>query len=235
MQSVAFRCWLAGSLLLAAVLTSRASGQPPAKEFRGLPLLYAEDFESGKAEAWQESDPKAWRVLKVEGGHVFNQFQQSKVKTPVRSPFNRALLRDFTVGDFVLEARLQSTTKDYGHRDLCLFFGYQDDAHLYYVHLGKKADAHANSIFLVNNKDRVSIAQKRTAGTDWTDGWHKARVVRDVAAGTIRVYFDNMDQPVMEAIDKTFTWGKVGLGSFDDTGSFDDIRLWGTKVAQKTP
>jgi hypothetical protein len=36
-----------------------------------------------------------------------------------------------------------------------------------------------------------------------------------------------MDTPVMTAVDNRFKWGKVGVGSFDDTGQFDDIKLWG--------
>jgi hypothetical protein len=220
---------LAG-LVAAALLPARADDKAPAKTFLDLPLLFSDDFESGKADRWLPTDANAWKVIKQDGNHVLNQFQQSKVKTLVRSPFNRALVKDVIVSDFVLEARVQSTVKDYNHRDLCLFFGYQDDAHLYYVHLGKKADPHANSIFLVDGKDRVSIAKKRADGTDWDDKWHTVRVVRKVETGDITVYFDNMKEPVMTAEDKTFTWGQVGVGSFDDTGNFDDVRLWGKKA-----
>jgi hypothetical protein len=39
-----------------------------------------------------------------------------------------------------------------------------------------------------------------------------------------------MSEPVMTAVDKTFTWGQVGIGSFDDTGNFDDILVYGDKV-----
>ena len=118
------------------------------------------------------------------------------------------LIKDVTVGSFALDVRLQSTIKDYPHRDLCLFFGYQDPAHLYYVHLGKKMDAHANNIFIVNNKPRFKISKTTTAGTDCDDKWHHARVVRDVGSGTISVYFDDMTKPVMTAVDTTFGWGR---------------------------
>jgi hypothetical protein len=38
----------------------------------------------------------------------------------------------------------------------------------------------------------------------------------------------------MQATDKTFVWGQIGVGSFDDTGNFDDVRLWGAiKQADK--
>lgn len=108
-------------------------------------------------------------------------------------------------------------------------FGYQDAAHLYYVHLGKTADPHANSIFIVNSADRLSIAKTRNSGTNWDDNWHTVRIVRKVKEGSIEVFFDDMTKPVMTAEDRSFTWGQVGLGSFDDTGNFDDVRLWGKK------
>ena len=31
---------------------------------------------------------------------------------------------------------------------------------------------------------------------------------------------------IMQAVDKTFTSGVIGLGSFDDTANFDEVRLW---------
>lgn len=204
--------------------------KPPAGKLLGQPLVFSDDFESGKADKWEQSDPAAWKVVTQEKNHVYSQFQASKVKTPVRSPFNRAMVKDLTVGDFVLDVKVQSTIKDYPHRDMCLFFGYQDPAHLYYVHFGKKADDHANQIFIVNNADRKKISIESTDGTNWTDEWHHVRVARNVKTGTIDVYFDNMDKPVMRAVDTTFTWGQVGVGTFDDTGNFDNVLVYGRKV-----
>jgi hypothetical protein len=194
-----------------------------------LPLVFCDDFETSSTDRWEVSDSKAWRLSKVEGNSVFEQFQQSKVQNAVRSPFNRALIKDTKVGSFILDVKLQSTVKDYGHRDMCLFFGYQDPAHLYYVHLGKQTDDHANQIFIVNNAPRTKISLTTTAGTNWTDNWHQARLTRDADSGNIEVYFDDMAKPVMTAKDKTFPTGLVGIGSFDDTGRFDAVYLFGEK------
>jgi hypothetical protein len=57
--------------------------------------------------------------------------------------------------------------------------------------------------------------------------------VRRVETGEITVYFDNMDEPVMRAVDKTFVSGLVGVGTFDDTGRFDDLRIYGERVDPK--
>ena len=52
---------------------------------------------------------------------------------------------------------------------MCVFFGYQDDSHLYYVHLGKKTDDHANQVFIVNEAPRTKISTKTTDGIPWLD------------------------------------------------------------------
>jgi hypothetical protein len=113
---------------------------------------------------------------------------------------------------------------------MCLFFGYQDPAHFYYAHLVKKADDHANQIFLVNGAPRQKISAKTSEGTPWSDGWHQVKVVRRAADGLIEVYFDDMKTPVMTATDKTFTRGRVGVGSFDDTGNWADVKVYGTRA-----
>lgn len=219
-------------MLIAAVTLIAADEVPP--ELGGLKLLFQDDFESADSR-WEASDPKAWKRDSQSKNHVLSQFKASEVTTPVRSPFNRALVKELTVSDFVLDVKLQSTIKDYPHRDMCLFFGFQDPAHLYYVHLGKKTDDHANQIFIVNNEPRKKISTETSPGTDWDDAWHHARIVRNVESGTIDVFFDDMEKPVMRAVDKTFTWGQVGIGSFDDTGNFDDIRIYGRPAKRPAP
>ncbi len=194
-----------------------------------MPLLLHEDFEKG-ADRWEPLDPKAWKVADGPSGRMYSQFQKGSYKPPHRSPENFSLLKDVAAGDFVLEARCQSTVKDYGHRDMVVVFGHQDPARFYYVHLGKKADDHANQIFIVNGAPRTKISTKTTPGTDWTDGWHAVKVVRKADAGMIEVYFDDMKAPAMTATDRTFAWGRVGVGTFDDTGNWDDIRLRGVRV-----
>lgn len=216
---------LTATLFLCGLLVSQPRAQEAATKIR-----IDEDFSKG-AERWQPTDPAAWKLIDLpEGGKAYSQFKQSAYKPKFRSPLNFALLKDVIVSDFVLEAKAQSTVKDYGHRDLCLFFGYQDADHYYYVHLGKKTDDRANQIFIVDGADRKKISTKTTEGTNWTDGWHTLKVVRTVADGKIEVFFDDLKTPAMLATDKTFTWGQVGIGCFDDTGNFRSVKLEGTRA-----
>ena len=208
------------AVLLALVVTSTGLAED-------LPLVVSEDFEHG-ADRWQPTDAEAWKIVDTDQGPVYAQHAQSDYKPPHRSPLNISLLRDVVVSDFVLTAQVRSTTRDYNHRDMCLFFGYQNPAHFYYVHLGQKTDDHANQIFLVNDAPRTKSSTRTTPGTPWDHQWHDVKIVRSTADGRIEIYFDDLKTPIMTATDKTFLHGQIGLGSFDDTGEWRRVRLHGT-------
>jgi hypothetical protein len=227
--AIAFVVLLACAVCCPFLMATEKTGKQLEK-VKGKSPVFEDTFEKGNADRWQPSDATAWKVIKEGDNHVYSLFKDCKYKPPVRSPVNFSLIKEVTVSDFVLQVMLKSTEPEYGHRDLCLFFGYQDPSHFYYVHLGSKADAHANSIFIVNGEPRVSIAETRTEGTKWGDNYHIVRVVRKAKSGKIRVFFDDLKKPVMTATDKTFTWGRLGVGSFDDRGNFDNVRIWGTAV-----
>ncbi len=220
------RCLTFLALGLVILMAVPAAAAEKAK----LPLVFQDGFEKG-ADRWKPTDPEAWRIVETDRGKVYNQFKNSDYKPPHRSPYNIALVKDVLVSDFVLTVKVQSTNKGAGaHRDMCLFFNYQDPAHFYYVHLGQRPDPHSSQIMIVNDAPRVMITKNESPGVPWDDGWHDVKIVRRVADGTIEIYFDDMKKPMMTAIDKTFTWGQVGLGSFDDNGNWDDLKLYGTKV-----
>ncbi|MGC8737456.1 MAG: hypothetical protein ACP5UA_02270 [Candidatus Hydrogenedens sp.] len=193
---------------------------------QGEKTVFEENFEQG-SQHWEMTDSNAWTVSTDDkGNHLLCLTGLSKYEPAVRSPKSIALIKDIEFEDFTLTVRAKQTGKEYGHRDLCFFFGYQDPTHFYYVHIATKSDEHAHSIFLVNNKPRVSIAKERTKGVDWTQDFHQITIVRDTKSGKIEVYFDNMEKPIMVTEDKTFVKGKIGLGSFDDTGCFDNLKIW---------
>lgn len=196
-----------------------------------LPLLFHDDFSEGIG-AWEPTDPKAWKITDTAGDAALEILGGSKYTPPHRSPINIALRREPVVGDFVLTARVQTKQEPRDHRDMCVVFGYQDPAHFYYVHLGQKTDPHANQIFLVNGADRVAISEIASDGTPWeSDRWHQVKVVRTVADGRIEIYFDDMEKPSHVTHDLSFREGRIGIGTFDDKGLWDDIKLHGTVVA----
>lgn len=193
----------------------------------GLPLVFEEDFESGRAR-WETTDEKSWTHREVDGNKVFGiNRRKSDYKTEVRSPFHIALVKDLRLADFVMTFRVRSTKDTGGHRDCCVFFNHQDATNFYYVHLGAEPDPHSGQIMIVKDAPRKAITENDNK-TPWGDGWHQVKVVRDSAAGTIEIYFDDMEKPHMRAVDKTFGRGRIGIGSFDDMNDFDDIKIWGS-------
>ncbi|MHC4212566.1 MAG: 3-keto-disaccharide hydrolase [Planctomycetota bacterium] len=204
------------------ILQKRGENEPAP-----LPLLFETDFEDGNLDKFKATDPEAWKIEDGRGGKVLSLIVQSKYKPPVRSPLNINWIDQEVNGSFVLDLKVHSTTKEYPHRDMCLFFGRQDPSHFYYVHLGSRADRSANTIHIVDGKDRVSIVETRTDGTKWSESWHRVRLARDAESGKIEVFFDDMAKPIMTAVNHRFKSGKVGIGTFDDLGRYDDIRLCG--------
>jgi hypothetical protein len=195
----------------------------------GYSLLYSQDFESENAiDDFEFTDPAEWRLAEKKGTRALEFTGTGKYRPKVRSPNTIALLTSRVFGDFILEANLLQTGREYGHRDMCLFFGFTDPSKYYYVHIATKADPNAHNIFVVNDVPRTNIARKTTEGIDWgQDQWHKVRLVRKIAEGTVAVFFDDMTQPLMVAEDTTFGVGGIGFGSFDDAGMIDNINIWG--------
>jgi len=218
-------CTFFGLALIALSPATRLGAEQP------WPVLLREDFQMG-AQRWQPFDPTVWRIESDGENFYYSQYRKdTSYKPPHRSPLLISLLQQPVVTDFDLRVRVKSTHPDYGHRDCCIVFGYQDAAHFYYVHLGKQTDDHANQIFVVDGAPRVKISTQTSAGTPWDEKWHWVRVVRHTQDGSITVYFDDMDQPVMKAIDRRFLHGRIGVGSFDDTSAWDDIELRGIEYS----
>ncbi len=220
------------SLLLTCVMTMAVAfgndrvGAAEEDTCNGLPLVFQDDFENG-ADRWETTDDTAWSLHDNEGGKAFGLNRRtSKYKTPVRSPYNIALIKGVEVADFVLQLKVKSTLDTGGHRDCCLFFNHQDPSHFYYVHLGARPDPNSGQIMVVNGKPRTPITKNENP-TPWDDEYHEVKVVRNTKDGTIEIYFDDMETPHMKATDKTFGKGRIGIGSFDDMNDFDDVKLYG--------
>ena len=199
-------------------------------------LLYNQTM--GSKEALRDfvfSDPGAWRYSdRSQGEPALEHFRQSRYEPPHRSPLNIALVDRQQFGRFVVDLRVRQTGREYGHRDLCFFFGFQDPAHFYYAHISSQTDDHAHNIFLVNGQARVKISTKTTSGHDWGErDWHQVRIRRDLESGSIQVFVNDMSKPIMSAQDKTFAEGWIGVGSFDDTGKVSRIRIWSPELVRK--
>ncbi len=196
-----------------------------------LPLLIADDFKDGKAGAWMPNHPEHWQLAKEEGSFVY-RLTASGEQGKVRAPTAWSLLKNFDVTSFVFTGRTRcNTDPSVDKRDMCIFFHFQDATHFYYVHFSASSDEAHNVIAIVNGKDRVKINREPPGRSVYrlTDlKFHDFKVTHDAATGEIKAYLDDLATPILTAADKTLGHGLVGVGSFDDTGSFSEIKLWGS-------
>ena len=191
-----------------------------------LPVLFTEDFENGR-DKWEVTDEGSWALQEGREGKGFGiTRRESDYEPEVRSPRHIALIKDVEAADIELTFKVRGPNDTGNHRDCCVFFGYQDASHFYYVHLGARPDPHSGQIMVVDGAPRLALTDNKTL-TPWTEGWHTVKLVRKAEEGLIEIYFDDMDTPHMSVTDKRFGKGRIGIGSFDDINVFDDIVLRG--------
>lgn len=236
LEGIGIAPWIA--VLACSLNGSTGQAEEPASKKaipNGYSLIYSEDFDNAISLGNLEfSDPKAWRwSANGKGSGCIELFQQSKYETKFRSPFNMAMIATKRCGDFVLELDMKQTGKEYGHRDMCIYFNFRSPTQYYYTHLATTPDANAHNIFVVNEAPRKSFAPISAKGIDWGSDWQHVRVER--SGDDIRVYYQNMEKPVLEARHGDFHEGYVGFGSFDDTGMMDNIRLWSNNGGDGMP
>lgn len=145
---------------------------------------------------------------------------------PIRRPAALAIVKSEPLTDFTFSLELRSTAPvDLAVRDVQLVVGYQSPSAFYYVHLSAKTDAVHNGIFLVNNADRKRLDEPTSRARLVDQEWHRVRLERDTSAGSIVVFFDDDRAPALSVTDRTLTRGRVGVGSFDETGEFRALQV----------
>jgi hypothetical protein len=146
---------------------------------------------------------------------------------PIRRPGALAIVQSPPLRDATLEVELRSPAPEtVRQRDLLLVAAWQSPTRFYYVHLSAVRDNVHNGIFLVDHADRRRIDTRSDRPLLTDQAWHRARLVH--SAGRLEVYFDGGTEPLMVAIDTTLAAGRMGVGSFDDTGEFRAIRVTGS-------
>jgi hypothetical protein len=147
---------------------------------------------------------------------------------PIRRPAALALLDTPPLerASFQLELRCTAPL-DVVHRDLEVIFGYESPTRFYYAHLSGITDAVHNGVFLVYDADRRRIDAGTTPPVLRDQEWHRVRLEWTGATGRIQIYVDDSAAPAFDLTDATIRAGRVGVGSFDDTGEFRRISLNG--------
>jgi hypothetical protein len=197
------------------------------------PQLATFDFEDGKSEGWQPNSPKNWEVVDVDGSKIYHLNAPGE-PGEISAPTSWSVLDGNDVTSFEFSGRLRcEADTDNPNRDLCVFFHYLDPKHFYYVHFSASSDERHNIIGLVNGTDRVKINLEPPGESVFRlvdKEWHTFKVNYDSETGKIRAYLDDMGTPIVTAQGSVLGHGLVGVGSYDDTGYFDDLILKGKRL-----
>jgi hypothetical protein len=218
------------SCFLLTLANAEVTGQDIPKNYK---LVYEQSFDQANAsDQFRFTQPEKWVMSEGKPGKALEFTGISDYQPPFRSPHTIGLISHLKVENFILEADLLQTGKEYGHRDMCIVFGFSDPSRFYYSHIATKMDDNAHQIMIVNSAPRTKISTFTTEGVTWGDNqWHKVRLERNTDEGTIRVFFNGT--LIEEAKDKTFGAGYIGFGSFDDSGKIDNIKIWSPRVEKK--
>jgi hypothetical protein len=181
------------------------------------------------ATSWAPVTPAKWQfpgdqVILAEAGEA---------RPGPRRPFEYAVLTAGTAyGDVRIDAEVRiDTPVEITNRDVIIVFDHQSDTKFSYAHLSQDNTIYPhNGIFVVNDADRLRIDDQWNGTTGAppaiTDtAWHHVRVVRCASTGEIAVYVDGSKRPLMTAVDTTLASGRVGFGSFDNTGRLRGLRV----------
>ncbi len=221
--------YASAALLLCTLVVTACTGSSET----GLPLLATYDFEDGRTEGLSPKAAESWQVAREDGSTVYTLLEPGEFGE-IRAPSAWSVISDRIVGSFEFTGRMKCHTEpETLARDMLVIFHYQDPTHFYYVHFSASSDGLHNIIGLVNGADRVKINREPPGETVFrlTDmDWHDFKVTYDSETAEIQAFLDDMTTPIITASDSTIPHGLVGVGSFDDTGSFDDLRLLGEVV-----
>jgi hypothetical protein len=185
-------------------------------------LATQDDFNSGNLNAWERPFPEDWEIL-TEGSLHYLRMKRSRPPGVPRRPLQFARLKGVKAGSFTLNAKVRRAGGS-----MIIVFNYVDTLHFYYVHLsenpGTEVAVH-NGIFIVDGGDRRRIAGLDAAAALPDRSWHDVRIVRNVITGSSQVFLNKETRPRFSVLDRTFTRGQIGLGSFDETGDFSHFEL----------
>ena len=179
---------------------------------------------------WTVPNRADWRITNENGTEILSLIQGREPAPGPRRPSQFAIADTPLWAHVVMEADLRPLG-----RSLMIVFAYRDAAHFDYAHLStdtaSKQPVH-NGIFHVYGGERVRISREDgPAAFAETGRWYHVRLDYDSVTGRVKVDVDGQAVPALDAVDVSLGRGHAGIGSFDETGEFKNVRISGSAAA----
>ncbi len=190
----------------------------------GLAIGYAEETLSVFGRNWTVPVASDWKISRQDGAEVLTLAQHRGPLPGPRRPIQFALAEDSQAERVTVEADVKPLGKS-----LLIVFAYHDAGHFDYAHLSTDTGAQQpvhNGVFHVYGGERVRISsEKGPAAFAQSGRWYHVKLVYDGGSGRVTVTVDGRAVPALDAVDLSLGAGRVGIGSFDETGEFRNVRI----------
>jgi len=173
---------------------------------------------------WTVPVASDWKVDQEDGAAVLRLSEHRGPLPGPRRPIQFALAEIPDYSRLTFEADVKPLGSS-----LMIPFAYRDAAHFDYAHLSvdraEKQPVH-NGIFHVYGGERVRISSEQGAAAFSESGrWYHVALNHDAVNGTVNVTVDGKAVPALHGVDLSLGAGKVGIGSFDETGEFKNVKI----------
>lgn len=178
---------------------------------------------------WSVPTGSDWEVQEENGTPVLHlKISREPPASGPRRPLQFAIAETAPFSKVTVEADIRPLK-----RSVMIVYAYQDAGHFNYAHISAdiKAPVH-NGIFHVYGGERVRISPRRgPAAFPEINRWYHVKLVQDGATGAVDVTVDGKAVPDLHAVDLSLTTGKVGIGSFNETGDFKNVKITGVPAS----
>lgn len=171
---------------------------------------------------WTVEQPSDWAV---ENGLLRLLVKGEPPAGQPRRPTKIALLNSKPYRKVTVEAEVKRNG-----RSVIIVYGWQDPSHYNYAHISSDAAAKQNvhnGMFHVFGGERARISPLDGPPSLDTTDWTPVKLVFDGETGRCYVEVNGKRNPSLEAVDLSLRWGRVGLGSFNETGDFRNVKITG--------
>lgn len=174
--------------------------------------------------SWTVPSVADWQISRDAGADVLHLVTPRDALPGPRRPIQFALTDVPTYRKLTVDADVKPLGKS-----LMIVFAYRDSAHFNYAHLsidaGERIPVH-NGIFHVYGGERVRISDPGgPPAFPQNRRWYHATLTHDASTGAVAVTVDGQPVLALRAVDVSLGPGKVGLGSFDETAEFKNVRI----------
>jgi hypothetical protein len=178
---------------------------------------------------WTVPQASDWKIDQEDGTTILHLLSAKEPLPGPRRPIQFAVAQTPDFNHVTVRADVRPLK-----RSLMIVYAYRDAAHFNYAHLstdtGTKQPVH-NGIFHVYGGERVRISSPLgRAAFPESNRWYHVDLTYDGPSGTVQVKVDDHLVPALRAVDLSLGSGKVGLGSFNETADFKNVKISGMRA-----